>query len=200
LGFWEKIASYVWQQSDLANVLAADYWNRTQDYPTLMHSLLGLCIPFALLPTFSTKHELVHFLRLSRLTRVFVTPSRLSAVLEAAKEVGLPSNRIHAFGTDKGGRVRGRASLQGLVERVRKDRTPHVPIKPARKDTIAYLVFSSGTTGLPKAVIITQENLAFVTMQVTTVHDFAEENNSVNTCLFLHNAFILTCFLPLSTA
>lgn len=38
----------------------------------------------------------------------------------------------------------------GMIDRVRKIGPPRTPVRPAGRDTLAYLVFSSGTTGLPK--------------------------------------------------
>jgi long-subunit acyl-CoA synthetase (AMP-forming) len=40
--------------------------------------------------------------------------------------------------------------FRGIIQDVRKRKVPTVGIRPAGKDTLAYLVFSSGTSGLPK--------------------------------------------------
>jgi hypothetical protein len=39
--------------------------------------------------------------------------------------------------------------FRGIVQDVRNRKVPTVDIRPAGKDTHAYLVFSSGTSGLP---------------------------------------------------
>jgi len=45
-------------------------------------------------------------------------------------------------------------TLRGMIQDVRKRKVPLVDIGPAGKDTLAYLVFSSGTSGLPKGLHI----------------------------------------------
>jgi len=42
---------------------------------------------------------------------------------------------------------------------VRNKKIPPVDIRTATKDTLAYLIFSSGTSGLPKAVMISHGNI-----------------------------------------
>ena len=102
--------------------------------------------PFALISSFSTHFELVHALRLTNASRVFVQPELLPRMRAAAKEVGLPEDRLYVLEGDNA----GRPSLDDLVEKVRAKRIPRTPVRPAKRDTLAYLVFSSGTTGLPK--------------------------------------------------
>ena len=65
---------------------------------------------------------------------------------KAAKEVGLPDDHIYTLE----GSVKGRRSLSDMVRQVKKDSTPRIDIRPAGEATLAYLVFSSGTSGLPK--------------------------------------------------
>jgi len=49
-----------------------------------------------------------------------------------------------------GGHVKGYQSLSGLIQRIRKIKAPRLSARSATKNTLAYLVFSSGTSGLPK--------------------------------------------------
>jgi acyl-coenzyme A synthetase/AMP-(fatty) acid ligase len=44
----------------------------------------------------------------------------------------------------------GRKSCLSIIQHVRKTNLKTVPVAVAAKDTAAYLLFSSGTTGLPK--------------------------------------------------
>lgn len=74
----------------------------------------------------------------------------LQKALSAAKEVGLNEDRIFILE----GHVPGRKSLQDLLDEVRKREIPRELPRPAKKDTLAYLMFSSGTTGLPKGISI----------------------------------------------
>lgn len=112
----------------------------------MVHSLLYITTPFALISAFATPFELAHAFRTSKITRIFVQPALLPGALQAAREVGLTRDCIYIMG----GRVNGKKGLGELIDDTRKRRSPRVSVKPAKRDTLAYLVFSSGTTGLPK--------------------------------------------------
>ena len=108
----------------------------------LIHSLLAITVPFATFSSYSTSFEFQYTIRLSGATRLFVTPT----LLHLARDSGLPDDRIYILE----GNVEGHTSYPTLVDRVRRNKIVRVPVRPAKKDTLAYLVFSSGTTGLPK--------------------------------------------------
>lgn len=121
------------------------------DYVALVHSLLAITVPFATFSCYSTLFEFQHAAKLSGVTRLFVSPN----LLHLAHVSGLPDDRIYILE----GEVEGHISYSSLVDRVRLQGMPRLPIKSAQNDTLAYLIFSSGTTGLPKAVMITHGNL-----------------------------------------
>ena len=116
-----------------------------------MQSLLYLATPFALIPSYSTPFELAHALKLAKVTTIFVQARLFPLVLSQAKEVGLSRKKIFILG----GRVRGRKSFSDVISHVKVN----IPVcenkvRPVRKDTLAYLVFSSGTSGLPKGNVV----------------------------------------------
>ena len=112
----------------------------------MLHSLLATTTPFTLLSPFSTPFELTHALRLSKVTRIFVQPKFLTLVQRAAKDVGFPDKYIYLVE----GHIEGRRSFDEMIHQVREEFTSRLAVRPAGKDTLAYLMFSSGTSGLPK--------------------------------------------------
>ena len=75
-------------------------------------------------------------------------PALLPNALNAAKDIGLPESAIYILE----GEVQGKKSFGDLIREVKARGTSRVPIRPAHKNTLAYLVFSSGTSGLPKGM------------------------------------------------
>ncbi len=100
----------------------------------------------ALLPSHSTLNESARLLKTTGITTLFVSGLRYPHALAAAKEAGLSEDRIFVLQ----GNVAGKVSLPRLVESAKSRGLPRVPTQPVRDDTVAYMVFSSGTTGLPK--------------------------------------------------
>jgi hypothetical protein len=43
--------------------------------------------------------------------------------------------------------------FRGIIQDMRNRKVPTIDIRPAGKDTLAYLVFSTGKSGLPKGII-----------------------------------------------
>ncbi|KAH7885512.1 hypothetical protein F5I97DRAFT_1810218 [Phlebopus sp. FC_14] len=128
------------------------------DYVALLHSLLVLTVPFALFSSYSTAFEFRHAVNLAGITRLFVSPT----LLPLACTSGLPEDRIYILEGD----VNGRMSYQDLVSRVRNLKMSRLPVRSAKRDTLAYLIFSSGTSGLPKAVMISHGNIINSLLQI----------------------------------
>jgi acyl-CoA synthetase (AMP-forming)/AMP-acid ligase II len=123
-----------------------------QDYPVVVYALLQTTIPVALLNSHSTAPELVHQLKLARVTHLVVGPSSVPVGKQALKLAGLSNVGITILeGSGKKSRT-GEVSLQQLVERTKKRGVQPVGITHAKHETLAYLVFSSGTSGLPKGM------------------------------------------------
>ncbi|KAF8188280.1 hypothetical protein K438DRAFT_1907465 [Mycena galopus ATCC 62051] len=128
------------------------------DYIDIVVSLLRVTTPFALISTYSTRFELIHALKLTKATRLFVDAKLLKNVLSAIQDpdVHITSDKIYIL---SGPSVKGRQSFSQLIEVVKRKKIPLEPVRPATKDTLAYLVMSSGTSGLPKAVMISHGNV-----------------------------------------
>ncbi|KXN90934.1 putative 4-coumarate--CoA ligase 1 [Leucoagaricus sp. SymC.cos] len=135
------------------------------DYVTLIHSCLMITTPFVLISSYSTPFELKHALTLSKASRLFVDAKLLPNLLPVAKEVGISEEKIYLLL----GQASGFKSLQDFVDDVNRKQTPFIGILPATNDTLAYLIFSSGTSGLPKAVMISHGNLNYSLAQFMVI-------------------------------
>jgi long-subunit acyl-CoA synthetase (AMP-forming) len=120
-----------------------------QEYFDVVHSLLMITTAFALISSYSTRFELVHALKLTKVTRLFVDAKLLKNVLAAIDDpaVQVTPDRIYIL---TGQPVGGRESFGQMVDAVQRNKVAPEPVREAQRDTLAYLVMSSGTSGLPK--------------------------------------------------
>lgn len=128
------------------------------DYIALVHSLLVITVPFALFSSYSTPYEFEHVNSLAQPTRIFTSPSLLPLALTS----GLPEDRIYILE----GECKGYTSYDQLVSSARKKNIPRLPVRYASKDTLACLIFSSGTSGLPKALMVSHGNIIHATLGI----------------------------------
>lgn len=134
------------------------------EYIALVHSLLVITVPFALFSSYSTPYEFKLVNSLAQATRIFASRSLLPLALTS----GLPEDRIYILE----GEHNSYTSYSQLVSSARKNHgIPRLPVRHATKDTLAYLVFSSGTSGPPKAVMASHGNIthAVLGMMVHTM-------------------------------
>lgn len=111
----------------------------------LIHSLLAAGIPFALFPASPAPFELKHLVKVSKVRKVFTSLRNLENARIIAKEAGFPeSDGIFILE----GKVNGKRSFDDLVDSVQEPAKDYA--KPVGKEALAYLTFSSGTTGPPK--------------------------------------------------
>ncbi|KAG1758291.1 hypothetical protein EDD22DRAFT_850150 [Suillus occidentalis] len=135
------------ENGDIVGILSEN----CTDYIALVHSLLAITVPFALLSSYSTQYELKHANSLAQATRIFTSPS----LLQLALTLGLPADRIYLLE----GESKGYTNYDQLISSTRKDGIPRLPVRHATKDTLAYLIYSSGTSGLPKAIMTSHGNI-----------------------------------------
>ncbi|PLN75173.1 putative phenylacetyl-CoA ligase [Aspergillus taichungensis] len=96
--------------------------------------------------------ELQYNLGTSNAKGLVLHPQCVEVGLEAARKSNLPAERILVLGDDQQGLV----TVDSFV-RNSNSRLTRTPVDP--ENDLAYLVYSSGTTGKPKAVMITHRNV-----------------------------------------
>ncbi|RDB28925.1 4-coumarate--CoA ligase-like 1 [Hypsizygus marmoreus] len=127
--------------------------------------------------------ELVHQLTVTKAALLIIHPAFLSTALSAAREVGIPDDRIVFIETPKGqGSTTPHSTLDELVELGSKSPATFTErrFKPGEAKTkLAFLSFSSGTTGKPKAVAIAHYCVVANVIQMAThyrINDPHHEN------------------------
>ena len=121
-----------------------------------------------------TPYELAHHFRSSEARYIVTEPEMLGSILEAAKECNIPNSNILIFNVFGQAVPAGFQSWETLLDKGEEDWIRFDDLETARSTEAARL-FSSGTTGLPKAVMVTHRNfVAHHTMVWPTVARYDE--------------------------
>ncbi len=127
-----------------------------------------------------TEAELINLARSSRAALVLISEERAEELpgLGRALELAGLATRVHTFPE----------ALAG---------GPHCKLlKTANPDDVASLIFTSGTTGTPKAVMLTHRNFASLVAKLAGVFDL-RSGDGVLSVLPLHHTFEFSCGLLL---
>jgi acyl-CoA synthetase (AMP-forming)/AMP-acid ligase II len=114
-----------------------------------------------------TKSELLHHIKTSKAKFLISEPEIFDAALAAGTEYGISKSSIWVFDTLQQPLPAGFKSWTGLMSYGEEDWVRFDDEKTS-KDTVAARFFSSGTTGLPKAVSLSHRNLM---AQITIVFE-----------------------------
>lgn len=115
-------------------------------------------------PAYSAE-EMTHALKTANTKILFTLPGSLEVAVAAAKEAGLTRTSVLLLE----GSAPGFTSLQDLVQRGESltiVQHYRIPQPQTNKDVCGYLNFSSGTTGFPKAVMLSHHNVIAQCLQL----------------------------------
>jgi len=138
-----------------------------------------------------TQFELTHHFKTSCTKFVITEPDIKSAVLAAARNCDIPQSNIWIFDTQDEPIPVGFKSWKKLMDHGQKDWV-HFDDEQISKSTTAALLFSSGTTGLPKAAALSHYNLI---AQHTLVFEFKRVPYEV-CCVLFSPAMNVDIFRP----
>jgi 4-coumarate--CoA ligase len=118
------------------------------DYPVLVNGIIGFGGVYTGCNPSYTKSEFLHHLQSSQTKIIVVEPELVDICLEAAKEFGLPQNRILLFANKDSPAEKkyGIRSWRELFDHGEMD-WPVFDHEATAKNTTAALLYSSGTTG-----------------------------------------------------
>lgn len=127
--------------------------------------------------------ELTHQLKSSGAKALFVGGPQLKVGLEAAQAAGLPRDRIWIMGMPGFETVDGFVNVEDLISEGSK--LPELePLRWAKgqgERQTAFLCYSSGTSGLPKGVMVSHRNIIANTMQYAVHESYGREKYGVET-------------------
>ncbi|KAF8856995.1 AMP-binding enzyme [Acephala macrosclerotiorum] len=137
-------------------------------YPILFLGIIAAGGIFAGTNPSYTQFELIHHIKTTKTNFLITEPELLKPVLAAAKECSIPESKIWIFDVLGQTLPEGFKSWRDLLNYGEEDWIRFDDEKTCKETTAARL-FSSGTTGLPKAAMISHHNLI---SQHTLVYEY----------------------------
>lgn len=146
-------------------------------FATVFHGILRLGATITTINSLYTAHEIENQLRDAAATWLVTVSPLLPQALEAARAVGIPDERVIVLDG-----VEGHPDLRALLGERRTP--PEVTIDPATH--VAVLPYSSGTTGVPKGVMLSHRNLVANVHQCRPVIEIGADDRVLAVLPFFH--------------
>lgn len=132
------------------------------------------------------QYELTHHLRTSKANFIISEMDLASQIIKAAEELKIAESNLWIFNTDDEAISDSYRGWSELMQHGEKEWERFDDLSTSKSKTVA-LLFSSGTTGLPKAVEMTHYNLV---AQHTLVHETVRKPYKVNSSLVTSNLLL----------
>src|SRR5215208_5421119 len=154
----------------------AIYMPNVPDYAVAFHGAASAGGMSTTVNPLYTANELAHQLADSRARMLLTVPAFLDTARQAAERVGI-GDQVYVLGEAEGARK---------FEELFGDpaEAPEPGIDPA--EALAVLPYSSGTTGLPKGVMLTHRNLVANLCQIQDAFPIAEDDILIGVLPFFH--------------
>ncbi|GAB7365988.1 hypothetical protein MBLNU230_g7315t1 [Neophaeotheca triangularis] len=138
-------------------------------YPVAMHATLRVGGKVSGASPAYNVEEMAYALKTADAKFLMTHPNSMEVATAAAEKVGIPKNRLFLLE----GELEGYTTVKELVEMGRKQKEQaevfSIPKGKTNMDVCGFLSFSSGTTGLPKAVMIAHQNVIAQCLQIAPI-------------------------------
>ncbi|XP_037050002.1 4-coumarate--CoA ligase 1-like [Bradysia coprophila] len=158
------------RQNDVVSIVSENRF----EFPAIVFGAFYLSAIVAPINTTYTERELKHSLQLSKPRFVFTAPSTADQTLKVCKKLKFVE-RVIVFGRDK---LQSNAiSLHDFIQKYEKKdfNVEKYVAQRVSRDQVAYIANSSGTTGMPKAVLITQMNIMSIVQGMRDTINLAKQ-------------------------
>lgn len=138
----------------------------------------------------SSAAELLHFFQITT-PKIIVVQKRFSDLLDESVRALKSDNKMQIINIDES----TGCDYDVITAETRERISVPTLVKTNPRDT-AVILFTGGTTGRPKAVCISHENIAWNTLN-TTIHDIREDDRFLNVLPLFHTGGLLVYTVPL---